>query len=122
MSPMADLNLFLDTANSILVLLTGLVGLIGSGVGAYFAIKNWLKVIKTKNSEEIWKMIMEAADAAMTEAEASGLSGADKKSMVIDIISASTKAAGVDISLFANQLDDYIEQTIAFVNKMNQNK
>lgn len=119
---MADLNLFLDTANSILVLLTGLVGLIGSGVGAYFAIKNWLKVIKTKNSEEIWKMIMEAADAAMTEAEASGLSGADKKSMVIDIISASTKAAGVDISLFANQLDDYIEQTIAFVNKMNQNK
>jgi 3-hydroxyacyl-CoA dehydrogenase len=122
MSPMADLTLFLDTANSILVLLTGLVGLIGSGVGAYFAIKNWLKVIKTKNSEEIWKMIMEAADAAMTEAEASGLSGADKKSMVIDIISASTKAAGVDISLFADQLDDYIEQTIAFVNKMNQNK
>jgi hypothetical protein len=122
MSPMADLNLFLDTANSILVLLTGLVGLIGSGVGAYYAIKNWLKVIKTKNSEEIWKMIMEAADAAMTEAEASGLSGADKKSMVIDIISASTKAAGVDISLFADQLDDYIEQTIAFVNKMNQNK
>jgi 3-hydroxyacyl-CoA dehydrogenase len=122
MSPMADLTLFLDTANSILVLLTGLVGLIGSGIGAYFAIKNWLKVIKTKNSEEIWKMIMEAADAAMTEAEASGLSGADKKSMVIDIISASTKAAGVDISLFADQLDDYIEQTIAFVNKMNQNK
>lgn len=122
MSPMADLTLFLDTANSILVLLTGLVGLIGSGVGAYFAIKNWLKVIKTKNSEEIWKMIMEAADAAMTEAEASGLSGADKKSMVIDIISASTKAAGVDISLFADQLDNYIEQTIAFVNKMNQNK
>jgi 3-hydroxyacyl-CoA dehydrogenase len=122
MSPMADLNLFLDTANSILVLLTGLIGLIGSGVGAYFAIKNWLTVVKTKNSEEIWKMIMEAADAAMTEAEASGLSGADKKSMVIDIISASTKAAGIDISLFADQLDDYIEQTIAFVNKMKNTK
>ena len=55
---MADLTLFLDTANSILVLLTGLVGLIGSGVGAYFAIKNWITVLKTKNSDEIWKMII----------------------------------------------------------------
>jgi hypothetical protein len=63
---------------------------------------------------------MEAADAAMTEVEASGLPGVDKKSMVIDIISASTKAAGVDISLFADQLDDYIDQTIAFVNKMSK--
>lgn len=117
---MADFTLFLDTANSVLVLLTGLVGLIGSGVGAYFAIRNWITALKTKNSNEIWKMIMEAADAAMTEAEASGLSGADKKSMVIDIISASTKAAGIDISLFADQLDDYIDQTIAFVNKMNK--
>lgn len=117
-----DFEFFLGAANEVLALLTGLLGLIGTGVGAYFAIKNWFKVVKTKNSEEIWKMIMEAADAAMTEAEASGLPGADKKSMVIDIISASTKAAGVDISLFANQLDDYIEQTIAFVNKMNQNK
>lgn len=117
-----DFEIFLGTANEVLALLTGLLGLIGTGVGAYFAIKNWISVVKTKNSQEIWKMIMEAADAAMTEAEASGLSGADKKSMVIDIISASTKAAGVDISLFADQLDDYIEQTIAFVNKMNQNK
>ena len=117
---MADFAVVLDTINSILVLLPGLIGLIGSGVGAYFAIRNWITVLKTKNSNEIWNMIMEAADAAMTEAEASGLSGADKKSMVIDIISASTKAAGVDISLFADQLDDYIEQTIAFVNKMNK--
>lgn len=119
---MEDLNLFLDTANSILVLLTGLCGLIGSGIGAYFAIKNWLEVLKTKNSQEIWKMIMEVADTAMTEAEATGLSGADKKSKVLDIIAASAKAAGIDISLFADQLDEYIDQTIAFVNKMNKNK
>ena len=40
---MADFTLFLDTANSVLVLLTGLVGLIGTGVGAFFAIKNQQK-------------------------------------------------------------------------------
>jgi disulfide bond formation protein DsbB len=120
MSPMADISLFLDAANNIVVLLTGLIGLIGSGIGAYFAIKNWVTVLKTKTSQEIWAMIMEAADAAMTEVEASGLSGADKKSKVIEIISASTKAAGIDISAFASQLNDYIDQTIAFVNKMNK--
>lgn len=30
----------INTANGIITLITGLVGLIGTGIGAYFAIKN----------------------------------------------------------------------------------
>ena len=109
---------WITTANGIITLITGLVGLIGTGVGAFFAIKNWVAVLKTKNSQEIWAMIMNMADAAMKEAEASGKSGADKKQMVVDIVKAGCKAAGVDMDLFIDQLSDYIDQTIAFVNGM----
>lgn len=109
---------WITTANGIITLITGLIGLIGTGVGAFFAIKNWVAVLKTKNSQEIWAMIMNMADAAMKEAEASGKSGADKKQMVIDAVKAGCKAAGVDMDIFIDQLSDYIDQTIAFVNGM----
>lgn len=109
---------WITTANGIITLITGLVGLIGTGVGAWFAIKNWIAVLKTKNSQEIWAMIMEIADAAMTEAEASMKDGESKKKMVIDSVKASCKSAGVDIDLFIDQLSDYIDSSIKFVNNM----
>ena len=65
---------------------------------------------------------MSMADAAMKEAEASGKAGADKKQMVIDAVKASCKAAGVNLDLFIDQLSDYIDQTIKFVNDMQKNK
>ena len=40
---------WINTANGIITLITGLVGLIGTGIGAYFAIKNWIKLVKEKN-------------------------------------------------------------------------
>lgn len=113
-----DFEIFLGTANEVLALLTGLLGLIGTGVGTYFAIKNWIAKVKTKNSQEIWVMLMEMADKAMEEAEQSQKSGEEKKTMVIDIVQESVKAAGLNIDHFADQLDIYIDQTIAFVNKM----
>jgi hypothetical protein len=67
-------------------------------------------------------MIMEMADAAMKEAERSGRAGADKKEMVIEAVKAGCKAAGVNIDEFIDQLMDYIDQTIKFVNDMQQNK
>ena len=109
---------WITTANGIVTLITGLVGLIGTGVGAFFAIKNWVAVLKTKNSQEIWAMIMNMADAAMKEAEASGKSGADKKQMVIDAVKAGCRAAGINMDMFIDQLGEYIDQTISFVNKM----
>ena len=108
----------INTANGIITLITGLVGLIGTGIGAYFAIKNWIKLVKEKNASEIWTIIMSMADAAMKEAEASQKSGEDKKQMVLDSVNAACKSAGLDMSLFLDQLNTYIDQTISFVNQM----
>ena len=99
-------------------LIAALFGLIGTGVGAFFAIKNWIKATKEKSTKEIWAMIMEIADAAMKEAEKSGASGADKKQMVIDAVKAGCKAANINLDAFIDQLVDYIDQTISFVNDM----
>jgi enamine deaminase RidA (YjgF/YER057c/UK114 family) len=109
---------WITTANGIITLITGLIGLIGTGIGAYFAIKNWFTVLKTKNSQEIWSIIMTLADAAMKEAEASMKSGEDKKKMVIDSVKAGCKAAGIDMDMFIDQLSSYIDDTIKFVNEM----
>ena len=114
------LNDWITSANQIVVLITSLVGLIGTGIGAFFAIKNWIKATKEKSAKEIWAMIMEMADAAIKEAEKSGAAGADKKTMVIESVKASCKAAGIDLDLFIDQLSDYIDQTIAFVNDMSK--
>lgn len=119
---MGNITGVLDTANAIIVLLTGLIGLIGSGIGAYFAIKNWISVIKTKTSNENWTMLMELADAAMKEAEQTTLSGGDKKTMAMNAIAAGAEAAGLDISQFIGRLDSYIDQTIKFVNDMKKSK
>lgn len=113
-------DIFLNTANEILVLLTGLLGLIGTGVGTYFAIKNWIANVKTKNSDTLWKMLMEMADKAMEEAERTGASGADKKEMVLKAIEAGAEAAGIETSMFFTQLDTYVDQTIDFFNRMKE--
>mgnify|MGYP003554946313 FL=1 len=110
----------LNTVQEIIALVTGLCGLISAGISAYFAIKNWIAVTKNKNAQEIWAMVMEMADAAMKEAEKSCKTGADKKAMVIDSVKASCKAAGLDLDLFIDQLSDYIDQTISFVNDMSK--
>ena len=111
---------WLTTAQGILSLITGLIGLIGSGVGAFFAIKNFIKAAKTKSMNEIWSMIMSMADAAMKEAEASQKSGEDKKQMVLDAVKSGCKAANINIDAFIDQLSQYIDQTIDFVNKMSK--
>ncbi len=110
----------LNTVQEIIALVTGLCGLVSAGIGAYFAIKNWIAVTKNKNAQEIWAMIMEIADTAMKEAEKSCKTGADKKTMVIDTVKASCKAAGLDLDSFIDQLSDYIDQTISFVNDMSK--
>ena len=102
--------------------LGSLVSLISAACGAYFAIKNFIIALKTKQNAELWSLIMELADSAMREAEASKASGEDKKSMVINAVKASAETSGLDISDFLTQLDLYIDQTIDFVNKMKNAK
>ena len=111
---------WITTVNGLIALITGLCGLIGTGIGAFFAIKNWIKATKEKSASEIWAMIMAMADAGIKEAEASGKSGKAKKQMVIDIVKASCKGAGINLDLFLDQLNDYIDQTIKFVNDMSE--
>ena len=109
---------WLETANGIVALISALIALIGTGTGVYFAIKNFIKLMKSNTKEQNWKLIMKIADAAMETAEKSGKKGADKKQMVIESVKASCKAAGIDADQFIDQLVDYIDQTIAFVNSM----
>jgi len=103
-------------------LITALVGLVGTGIGAFFAIKGFIKAFKEKDSKQKWSMIMEMTDAAIKEAEKTGASGADKKTMVIESVKASCKAAGLELDEFIDQLSDYIDQTISFVNSFNGKK
>lgn len=98
--------------------LGGMFSLISAICGVFFAIKNFIAVLKTKQNAELWALVMEIADSAMKEAEALKMSGADKKSMVINTVKAAAEASGLDISAFLTQLDLYIDQTIDFVNKM----
>lgn len=109
---------WITTANGIITLITGLVGLIGTGIGAFFAIRNWSLALKTKSATEIWNMIMKMADAAMKEAEESMKDGESKKQMVIDSVKEGCKAAGINLDVFIDQLSNYIDETIEFVNSM----
>lgn len=109
-------------AEQIITLITGLLGLIPTAIAAYFAIKNFIEVTKEKSSKEIWALIMSLADAAMKEAEKSLQDGETKKQMVIDSVKAGCKSAGVDLDMFIDQLSDYIDDTIDFVNCMNNKK
>lgn len=107
---------------TIIALLTGLVGLIGTGISTYFTIKAIIEKNKGKSLADIWELIMSIADEAMKAAEASGKKGEDKKKMVIDAVNAAALAAGIDVSPFTEQLSAYIDQTIAFVNDLNKKR
>lgn len=109
---------WLGTAQQIITLIVGLVGLIGTGVSTFFMIKAVIAKNKDKSLAEIWSLIMSMADSAMKAAEASGKAGADKKQMAIDAVKASALSAGIDVSPFIDQLSAYIDQAIAFVNGM----
>ena len=109
---------WVEIVNRIITLISALIALIGTGTGVFFAIKNFIKLMKSNTKEQNWKLIMKIADTAMKTAETSGKKGADKKQMVIESVKASCKAAGIDADQFIDQLTDYIDQTIAFVNSM----
>ena len=113
--------LTLEQIYLIVELITATLGLIGTGIGAFFTIKGFIKAFKEKDSKQKWALIMEMADAAIKEAEKSGASGADKKEMVINSVKASCKAADINLDDFIDQLADYIDQTISFVNDMSKN-
>lgn len=108
----------LENFETILSLLTGLIGLISGGIGVFFAIKNFIAKIKVQSTAENWNLLMSIADTAMKEAEKSAKNGADKKTFAMNLIKASCSTANLDIEPFLNQLDTYIDESIDFVNSM----
>lgn len=109
---------WITTTNGIITLITGFIGLLSTGTGVFFAIKNFLSLAKEKTFAENWKTIMKLADIAMAEAEKSIAKGADKKEMVVSIVKANCKELGIKVDDFIDQLMAYIDETISFVNKL----
>ena len=109
---------FIQTAEGLISLIGTFLGLCGTAAGIVVAIKGWIKAFKEKDAKQKWALIMEIADAAMKEAEKSGKSGADKKQMVIDSVKAGCKAAGIDVGPFIDQLGNYIDSCIDWLNGM----
>ena len=101
---------FLQTANGLIALITALLGLIGTGVSAL------IKARKEKTLQENWELIKTMALAAMSKAEESGKTGADKKTMVIESVKEGCKAAGINLDAFIDQLVAFIDQSITFAN------
>lgn len=111
---------WINNANQIVVLIGGIVGLIGTGVGTFFAIRNWIKLMKQKSAKEVWNTIMAAADAAMEQVESQELYGKDAREAAIELVNTTCLAMGLDISAFINQLVAYIDDCIDFHNRMNE--
>jgi len=107
---------WITTINGLIALITALVGLIGTGISAYFAIKTLIKSRKEKTLQENWNFIMEVAKTAMSKAEQSGKSGKEKKEMVVEIVKESCKAAGINLDVFIDQLMSFIDKSISFAN------
>ena len=106
----------LDTIQQLIAIITALCGLIGTGISAFFAIKTLIKARKEKTIQENWELIKTMALAAMSKAEETGASGADKKSMVIEAVKEGCKAAGINLDSFIDQLMAFIDQSIDFAN------
>jgi HD-like signal output (HDOD) protein len=113
---------WLATAEQVLSLLVGLIGFIGTAVSTFFAIKATIEKNKTKTIYQKWKTIMAMADAAMKVAEASGKPGPEKKKMVMEMLLHESNSVGIDLSLFSQQVAEYIDQTIDFVKGMASKK
>ena len=111
---------WITNTTQLVALITGLVGLISAGVTAFISVKKVIKANKGKSLKELWALVMKLADAAMIEAEKTALNGAAKKDKVIAMVNAAAKEAGIDISAFTEQLSEYIDQTIKFVNTMSR--
>lgn len=109
----------MDWTQGIIALLIGLCGLVGAGVSVWFAVKAKVSEVKGKSLAEQWAFVMEVADSAMKEAEATAKKGKGKKEMVIQAVKSACKTAGIDVEPFVDKLCAYIDQCIAFVNSMN---
>ena len=51
-------------------MISALVALIGTGTGVFFAVKNWIKLVKSNSKDQNWKLITQIAAKAVCFKEA----------------------------------------------------
>lgn len=105
--------------NPIIVLITAIVGLIGTVVALIPTAIKLAKSLKEIAKNKDWKKIMIAIKEAVVTAEASGKSGVEKKTMVIETIK--TFCMECDVILdedLLNQVSDYIDTLISTFNQL----
>jgi len=102
-----------------------IIGLIVSGCTALATILtlaiNLYKSFKTIKEDKNWLKILDAIRDAAQVAEATGLSGADKKQMVIDMVTQFCKSIGIS-NVDLTQVSAYIDEIISFSNNMQEQK
>ena len=109
---------WITTINGLITLIISASSLIGMGITAFFSIKAWIKARKEKTAAENWQLIQVIADSVMKEVEKSGLAGASKKELAINMIKEGCKAAGLDLGPFIDQLSSYIDNCVTWYNGM----
>ena len=106
----------LNTWVTLFTLIGACIGLIAGLIPVIIKLVKAFKVI-VKNKQ--WTEITEAIKKAITAAEASGKTGAEKKTMVIKAAQEFCKSIDVDFTDdLAKQISDFIDTTITFVNDM----
>jgi hypothetical protein len=109
----------MDNAMQWVELISSIIGALIALCGLVPAIIALVKFIGKSIKDKNWKAILVMAQQAMLAAEASGKSGADKKQMVIDAVTAGCKAANIDIDEDdLKKLADYIDDWISKHNAM----
>jgi len=105
---------------TLITLIVGLIGAIAALIPTLIKLKDCLKdIIKNKD----WKKILSFAMTAMKTVEATGKSGTEKKEMVIASVTDSCAEIGIELDQTTlENLIQYIDETIGFVNEMAKNK
>ena len=100
----------------LITLICGLIAAIATLVPTFVKLFNTVKeLVKEKN----WKKITQIAINAIRAAEQSGMSGADKKEMVIAAVKAGCAEAGIELDdEQLVRLADYIDEMIKYFNDM----
>ncbi len=114
---------WITTTQGIITLIASAFGLLGTAFGIVTKVVAVIKARKNATWQQNLAYLRGLADAARSAAEATGNKGADKKTLVLETLKAAAKQAGIDdFASFADSLSKYIDDAIAFYNKMKDTK
>ena len=107
----------LETLKLVLEIIGLAVGLIGGIGGVVFGIVQFFQNMKGKSAREVFETLKNIAMEAMSAAESSGKTGADKKTMVLEAVQAGAQAAGIEFTdELEAQISAFIDKSINFAN------